>query len=283
MPDPGFPPRHDVDLSVLFVTYNRSDLLETAYTSIQERMDFGALRVEYIVTDDRSDPAHVRVLENLHFDKRVLWSVNSGLGANCNRGIAACHGEYILQIQDDCEFVGSRTLLATGLEIMETDPEIGILQLTNQTPAVPHEVRHLANGTPYLVFVNDGEPYKRDCGARPYSDQPHLKRRQFIDDVGPYTEGVPMTSMESRYQQRVACQARWKVAHLPQGRSFSHLGAGRSFNDSLLRAARLERIESLSVLGAAFRRSRPYLKTLRALSRSIHTAVSRATSARRIS
>lgn len=258
----------EFDLSVLFVTYNRSDLLEIAYSSIQERMDFGALRVEYVVADDGSDPAHICVLQRLHFDARILWPVNSGLGANCNRGLAESRGDYILQIQDDCEFVGPRTLLATSLEIMQTDPEVGIIQLTNQTPDVPHDVRHLADGTPYLVFVNDGQQHKRDCGARPYSDQPHLKRKQFTRDVGQYAEGVPMTSMEVGYQQRVACQTKWKVAHLPEKRSFSHLGAGRSFNDSLLRARRLERIERYPVLGAAFRRSRPYLKTLRNLFRS---------------
>jgi glycosyltransferase involved in cell wall biosynthesis len=262
------PAPDEIDLSVLFVSYNRSDLLEVAYRSLQERMDFGALRVEYVVADDGSGPAHVGVLQRIAFDRRILWPINSGLGANCNRGLAASRGEYILQIQDDCEFVGSRTLLATSLEIMRTDPEVGVIQLTNQTPAVPHDIRRLADGTPYLVFQNDGQPHQRDCGARPYSDQPHLKRRQFTHDVGPYADGIPMTSMEIGYQQKVACQTRWNVAYLPQERSFCHLGAARSFNDSVLRARRLERVGRYPVLGTAFRRSRPYLRTLRDLFRS---------------
>lgn len=252
-----------VDLSVLLVTYNRSDLLEITYRSIRERMDFTGLNTEFIVADDGSDRVHVPALERLQCDHRILWPVNTGLGANCNRGIAASSGDYILQIQDDCEFVGSRSLLLKALEIMRADREIGVLQLTNQTPAVPHEVRVLPCGTSYRVFVNDGQPYKRDCGARPYSDQPHLKRKQFTEDVGPYQEGVPMTSMELGYQQRVACQGRWKVAYLPQEHSFVHLGADRSFNDASLRAKRLAQLEEDPLLGPGFRWLRPRLKTAR--------------------
>src|SRR5260221_501192 len=111
----------EVDLSVVFVSYNRADLLEVAYNSIRERMDFGTLGVEYIVADDGSQPSHVQTLQRLHFDKRILSRPNTGLGANCNRGIAASSGEYILQIQDDCEFVGSPALLLTGLRILQSD------------------------------------------------------------------------------------------------------------------------------------------------------------------
>lgn len=262
---------HKIDLSVLFLTYNRADLLEITYRSIRERMDFGSLRVEYIVADDGSDPAHVQLHQQLHFDQRVLWPTNTGLGANSNRGIAAARGEYILQIQDDCEFVGPLGLLGTGLDIMRSDSDVGTIQLTNQTAGVPHEVRHTPNGTPYWVFTNDGLPHPRECGERPYSDQPHLKRKRFAEDVGPYAEGVPMTVMEIGYQQRVANQSRWKVAYLPQDWSFCHIGAHRTFNDSLLRAKRLDALERRPVVGAAFRRSRPHLRTLKRLLRAVRS------------
>lgn len=257
-----------IDLSVLFITYNRADLLQIAYRSIRERMDFGSLRVEYIVSDDGSDPAHLELQQQLYFDRRILWPMNTGLGANTNRGLAVARGEYILQVQDDCQFVGPSTLLTTGLEIMRSDPDVGTIQLTDQTPGVAHDLRHLPSGTRYRVFVNDLMPHLRACGSRPYSDQPHLKRRQFVGDVGPYTEGVAMTTMELSYQQRVACQSRWRVAHVPGERSFVHLGSERSFNPSILRARRLARLERSRVLGPALRRSLPPLRTLRNLFRS---------------
>jgi hypothetical protein len=192
--------------------------------------------------------------------------VNTGLGANCNRGLAAARGEYILQVQDDCEFVGPSGLLATALDIMRADLDVGTIQLTNQTPNVPHEIRHL-KGTPYWVFTNDGVPHPKECGERPYSDQPHLKRRRFAEDVGEYAEGVPMTAMEIGYQQKVATQSRWRVAYLPNESSFRHIGEQRSFNDSILRARRLDALERRPVVGAVFRRSRPHLRTLRRLLR----------------
>src|SRR5215208_366310 len=115
-----------IDISVLFITYNRSDLLEQAYRSIREGMDFDGLRVEYVVADDGSTPAHIETISTLEFDSRILWPRNSGLGANTNRGISACRGNYILQVQDDFAFVGCRTLIAKSLTIMKADPEVGI-------------------------------------------------------------------------------------------------------------------------------------------------------------
>lgn len=256
-------PKDDLDLSVLFITYNRSDLLKITYESIRKGVNFGGLSVEFVVADDASDGAHASVVRNLPFDKHVFWPVNSGLGANFNRGLAASSGNYILQIQDDCKFVGIRTLLVTALNIMKTDPEIGIIQLTNQTPDIPYEVRYLKDGTCYWVFDNDQKPYRRDCGERPYSDQPHLKRKQFCVDIGRYAEGMLMSDTENDFQQRVACQAKWRVAYLPQQHSFTHLGAARSFNTSGLRAKRLENLESFPVFGAPARHLRIFLKRVR--------------------
>lgn len=259
----GMLPNLDVDVSVLFITYNRSDLLEIAFRAVRERVDFGNLRVEFIVSDDASDTAHLSRIRVLPFHKHVLSAENKGLGNNCNKGIAAVAGRYILQIQDDCQFVGAGTLIVTALEILQSDRDVGIVQLTHQTPGVPHEVRCLADGTRYWVFHNDAVPRKRDCGARPYSDQPHLKRRQFCEDIGPYKEGVSMIDMELDYQQRVACQTVWRVASLGPTHSFNHLGAARSFNPCVIRAERLERLERYPLVGPFLRHLRPAARRLR--------------------
>ena len=263
MPEQKLLPHNEVNVSVLFITYNRSDLLEIAFQSIRQRMDFGSLGVEFIVSDDGSDVAHLARIRSLPFHKHMLSKKNEGLGRNCNKGLAAVAGRYILQIQDDCEFVGDKRLLSMALEILRADEDVGIVQLTHQTPDVPHEVRYLKDGTRYVVFNNDGIPQKRDCGARPYSDQPHLKRKEFCEDIGRYKEGVPMTDMESDYQQRVACQKRWRVASIGQASGFKHLGAARSYNPCVLRARRLERIECYPLVGSVLKRARPTLRRIR--------------------
>jgi glycosyltransferase involved in cell wall biosynthesis len=254
---------NDVDVSILFITYNRSDLLEIAFRSIRERMDFGDLRVELVVSDDASDPAHLSRVRSLPFDTYLLSETNQGLGANTNKGIAGTQGRYILQIQDDFEFVGDRALLFAALQVIQEDPDVGIVQLTNETPDVPHETRFLVDGTRYLVFENDGIPQLQDSGARPYSDRPHLKRRQFYEDVGPYKEGLRLDVMELAYQQQVACQERWRVATIAQASAFSNLGTERSFNPCYRRARRLERLERYPLLGPTLRQLRPAMRRVR--------------------
>lgn len=255
--------RNEVDVSVLFITYNRSDLLEISFHSVRDRMEFGKLRVEFIVSDDASDEAHLSRVRSLPFHKHVLSAANMGLGNNCNKGIAAAEGRYILQVQDDCEFVGDRTFISSAVQILQSDPEVGIVQLTHQTPDVAHEMRCLGDGTRYRVFENDGIPRKRESGARPYSDQPHLKRRQFYEDIGPYREGASMSDMELNYQQRVACQHRWHVASIELAPGFKHLGASRSFNPSHERARRLVRFEGYPLVGPLLRRLRPAVRRVR--------------------
>lgn len=253
----------DLDVSVLFITYNRSDLLKIALQSIRERMDFGNLRVEFVVSDDASDAPHHSKILSMPFDKFVIAERNMGLGNNQNKGIAATSGRYILEIQDDFEFIGDKVLIFTALEILESDHDVGIIQLTNETPSAPHEVRYLENGTRYLVFENDGIPQLRDTGARPYSDRPHLKRRQFCEEIGPYRECMRLDLMELTYQQQVACQTRWRVASIAQASSFVNRGVERSFNPSYLRARRLESIERYPFVGPFLKHLRPTIRQVR--------------------
>ncbi len=256
-------PSVDIDISVLFITYNRSELLELTLRAVRERVDFCDLRVEFIVTDNASDEPHLSRILAMPFDKHALSPVNRGLGNNCNKGIAQSRGLYILQIQDDCEYVGASTAVLTALRVMEEDRDIGIVQLIDHTPHLPHEIRYLRDGLPYRVFINDGIRARGTSGRRPYSDQPHLKRRQFYDDIGPYPEGTTMSDMEIEYQQRVACQTRWRVATIPHTAIFQHLGIDRSFNTGTARAQRLARLEAMPIVGGIFRRVRPLLRRMR--------------------
>ena len=254
---------HDIDLSVLFISFNRSDLLEISFRSLRERADLCGLRVEFVVSDDASQEPHAVRVRVLPFDIHVSESVNKGLGHNCNKGLRAARGAYILQIQDDCEYVGTPAAVLQAVQILREDEEIGIVQLTRQTPNVPHVVRHLGDGTRYVVFTNDGVAKRRPSGSRPYSDQPHLKRREFCDAIGPYREGVPMTVMELDYQQRVACQNRWRVACTDRSTDFTHIGAARSYNPGVLRAKRREQLERYPIVGPLSRAMRLQARRIR--------------------
>jgi hypothetical protein len=255
--------RKDVDISVLFITYNRADLLEITFSTLRERADFGGMSVEFIVSDDASDEPHLSRIKALPFDKHALSPINRGLADNCNKGIAQTAGQYILQIQDDCEFVGLPTLIRTAVQILHQDPEVGLVQLTHQTPDVAHEIRQLPDGTMYRAFDNDGVRQRKETAARPYSDQPHLKRRAFHNAIGPYLENVSMVDMELEYQQRVACQGRWRIAAIELPPGFRHLGGERSFNPAQLRAKRIKRWESYALVGPLIRQGRAVARHVR--------------------
>jgi hypothetical protein len=217
-------------ISFLFITYNRSDLLAQALTTLREAVLKAGLSAEFIVADDASGAEHQKAITNLGFDKHAVAPVNSGLGANQNRGLANCTGELIFQIQDDWIFVGQPPDLADAIHVLQSDPEVGIVQLTEVWSDLPSERRVTEGGVTYEVFRNDRLPWNRDCGLRPYSDCPHLKSVQFIQEMGPYLEGVRMGVTENDFKRRVANQGRWRVAKLYSRKLFVHIGAEHSLN-----------------------------------------------------
>jgi glycosyltransferase involved in cell wall biosynthesis len=219
-----------IDVSVLFISFNRSDLLRVALRSLKKHSRaLGSC--EFVVSDDGSSGDHLANIAALDFDTHVWAKRNSGLGANVNRGMRACKGKLILQIQDDWEFVGDASALRRCIDILQADRRVGILQLTPVSSDLPVEQRSVASSS-YRIFRNDGLPWSRSCRVRPYSDCPHLKLREFIEDLGPYLEAVPMGICENDYKARVARQRKWRVAQFDGGPIFRHLGAESSFNSA---------------------------------------------------
>ncbi|UZR28730.1 glycosyltransferase family 2 protein [Methylococcus mesophilus] len=216
--------------SFLFITYNRSELLTKSFTSLREAVLALGLPVEFVVSDDASSLEHQVVINSLGFDVLSISDINRGLGANQNRGIASCKGGFIFQIQDDWIFVGQPSDLTDAVQVMESDPEVGIVQLTDVSSDLPSERRITRGGVMYDVFRNDQLPWDRDCGLRPYSDHPHVKRISFVKEIGSYLEGVAMGVMENDYKRRIATQKRWRVAQMTSKRIFIDYEAEHSLN-----------------------------------------------------
>jgi GT2 family glycosyltransferase len=227
---PGIPHIQSDLVSFLFITYNRSALLAKAFTSLRVAVLEAGLSAEFVVADDGSASEHLKIINGLGFDAHAMAAVNSGLGANQNRGLARCKGEYIFQIQDDMIFVGQASDLLNALQVIRSDSEVGVVQLTEVWSDIRWERRRTPRGVEYDVFRNDRLPWNRDCGVRPYSDLPHLKSVNFIDELGPYREGVPMTVTEQDFKRRVATQGRWRIARMRCQKLFTHAGAEHSFN-----------------------------------------------------
>lgn len=217
-----------LDLSVVVVTYNRSALLAQNVRSLQSKLAGAGLRYELVIADDCSDFEHRCVIDSISSARVVRTLENSGLGANANNGLRAVSGDYILQLQDDWDCIDA-TPIVESLGLMKRHRHLGVVQLTEVGSDLPTERLRTENCS-FLVFANDQLPWMRRCGVRPYSDCPHIKRRSFVESVGPYLEAVPMTRCENDYKRRVARQRRWRVAQVEGAKSFVHLGASVSLN-----------------------------------------------------
>src|SRR5271163_1170845 len=86
-------------VSVVFITYNRSDLCRGAVQAFRDHCRGESC--ELIITDDGSAPQVVEELRRLAVDRVITSPTNTGLGANTNRGMRAARGSYILHHQDD--------------------------------------------------------------------------------------------------------------------------------------------------------------------------------------
>ena len=240
-------------ISVLFISYNRSELLRDAVVSLRPPLDRSGIPYEIIVADDCSAPGHASAIDSIEAVTVVRGARNAGLGANANNGLRACRGRYILQVQDDWEFVGTAADIRTMVDVLDHDASIGILQVTPVGCDLPAVRRDVASAG-YLVFTNDGLPWRRGCDVRPYSDCPHIKRREFVNAVGPYVEGGPMTVCELDYKHRVAHQRDWHVAQLVGPSLFRHMGQEHSLNPGGRRHPVVKALHAIPVIGPAFER-----------------------------
>lgn len=240
-------------LSVVFLTYNRADLLEVSYHSVVGALRRLPVTFETVVSDDASDAPHRARIDALAADRTLFAPRNRGLSDNHNKALRACRADRVLSLQDDWLFVGDPGVVATALHILDADPQVGIVNFLPPSVPLPCERRYTAAGAAYDVYENDGLARQRASGSRPYSDRPHLKSRACIDDLGHYREDLPMTGAELEFQQRVACQVRWRVAWVAGPPAFQHLGDARSFNPGQLRAERIARWQALPLVGPPYR------------------------------
>jgi glycosyltransferase involved in cell wall biosynthesis len=233
-----------VDISVLITTYNRSELLLPTLKNLESILELLPYSSEVVIADDCSNSAHREVIDSIPSVRVVRTEQRSGLGANTNNGLSHCAGRLVLQVQDDWKCQADHSFLNDVYEFIGLSSDVGVVQLTAVGTDLPVEHRFFGE-TSFRVCRNDHLPWMRHCSVRPYSDQPHLKRREFIESVGPYLERVPMAVSENDYKRRVANQSRWKVALLEGPSRFVHTGAEVSLNPGGQRHLAVEALRRL--------------------------------------
>jgi glycosyltransferase involved in cell wall biosynthesis len=173
-------------VTLLITHYNRTGSLERLLASFRE---LGCSFEEIVVSDDGSRPEHqekLQLLEGEYGYRLVTGPVNMGLGHNLNKGQEAVRTPLTLYVQEDFvplpAFPGR---LAEALRMMEARPELDIVRF------------YAYFRYPYLRSVGQGVSEMRFRLWLPgylkfymYSDHPHLRRSNFLQRFGRYTEGV---------------------------------------------------------------------------------------------
>jgi glycosyltransferase involved in cell wall biosynthesis len=220
-------------VSVLFVTYKRVDMLRMSMEAFRRNTTYPNL--EIVIADDGSGSEIQKQIRMLPADVYALASKNGGLGANNNNGIRHCSGKYILMIQDDCECCGPSDYLMNTIQVMEANPEVGIVNYCG-APHPMDEDRPL-RGSKEPCYVNAGVYEDGQKEYFLYSDQPHVMSRAAIEHVGYYTDDRDIVECEEDYSRRWQDQTRFLTAVFPAyyKRTYVHQGAETSFRTTRVR------------------------------------------------
>ena len=256
-------------VSILFITYKRIDLLERAVAAIRRNTDYPNLQI--VVSDDASPPEIQAKMRAIPADVHVLPRKNRGLGANINQGMAACRGKYILMVQDDCICVASGPYLRDAVLLMEAQPLVGMVNFSH-TLAIAGKLEKL-EGVDERAVLYPLNPAERDHPFL-YTDQPHLRRREVNELLGPYLEERDMAKCEKDYERRWEAQTRYRTAMFPRYcmKVFRHDGDDQSFRETRLRN-KMDR-----VLLPVARRVQGYpliFRTLKAVVRGVQSLLER--------
>lgn len=176
------------EITLLITHYNRPASLERLIVAFQELgIDFA----EIVVSDDGSMPHHLDLTRDIcqqYHVRLITSSKNKGLGNNINKGQDEVKTPFTLYVQED--FVPTslfKEKLPVALELMQANASVDIARF------------YAYFKYPFLKPIRDGFSYML---FRPwtiwstynrfyvYSDHPHLRRSNFFEKFGRYTEGI---------------------------------------------------------------------------------------------
>ena len=181
-------------VTLLITHYNRSKSLEKLlkiFTVLQCSFE------EIVVSDDGSKPEHQRKLEHLAstFNFRLIKSEsNKGFANNMNKGQDAVKTPYTLYIQEDFEpSENCIPHLVDALNIMQAAPDLDYIRFWSfyKYP----NLKPYGKGFSELVFSRWNMSHLKFFM---YSDNPHLRRSNFLQKFGRYQEDIDGNISEYR-------------------------------------------------------------------------------------
>ena len=121
-----------------------------------------------------------------------------GLGASLNAGFRQAYqsGHLALYVPDDF-YLASGIDLAFAANLMEADPDIGMVRIGLPHPDITGTIRHFPGIDDVETFALVMDPHHYVMGQRP-----SLYHRRMFDAIGPFKEGVSALACEADYNDR---------------------------------------------------------------------------------
>lgn len=226
-----------IDLSVVIVNWNVSDLLRRCLHSI---LDTQCLTLDVIVVDNASADDSVEMVRTEFPGVHLIANAdNRGFPAANNQGIAAARGRYILLLNPDTEVAGDA--LATMVAFADAHPDVGIVgpQLSYPDGSIQSSRRRFPTLATAFFESTWLKPYapRRLLERYEFLDRPDdvvqdvdwlygaalMTRREAIEQVGPMDESFFMYSEELDWCRRFR-EAGWRVVYLPTAQIVHHEG-----------------------------------------------------------
>lgn len=219
-----------VDLSIITVSHDHRVELESALPALFGASD--ACSREVIIVDNAcSDGTAARVRDAFPGARLIVNDRPLGFAANCNRGIEASHGRYVLLLNPDVRV--SPGALEALVRFMDEHPDVGAAgpRLLNADGSLQYSCRRFS--TPFLFFLR-GLGLERLLARHPaqhrvlMQDWDHLDardvdwvfgaaliaRREAIEDVGPLDPGFFLYCEDQDWCYRMWTHG-WKVYYVP--------------------------------------------------------------------
>lgn len=235
-----------IDLSIIIVSWNISDLLESClqsiiYGPVGVGLETGVMpNVEIIVVDSASHDSTVTMLgEQFPLVKVLPQTENLGFTRCNNIGLQTAQGRYLMLLNPDTEIIGSA--LPKMIHYLESNPDVGIVgphtlnsdgttQSTRRRfPTVPlafFESTWLQAYAPKAMldyyYVNDA-PEDATLDVDWVQGSALMARREVYAQIGGLDEGYVMFSEELDWCKR-AKSAGWRVVYLGTAKIIHHGG-----------------------------------------------------------
>ena len=277
-----------IDLTVVIVNYETSDLLTRCLASLQAaRCAHPRLIFETIVVDNGSrDDSVARALEALVSPQMIALARNRGFAAGVNCGLRIRRGRHVLLLNSDTEI--DRDLLERGMRILDDRPDAGVLGAELNHPdgrrqRSVHALPDLASELlPEMILrllrpgtSNPESDLRADrqegapCEVEAVRGAVFFIRGELLEKVGLLDEGFFFFLEETDYCWRVR-EAGYRVLYCSSLRASHQLGAS-----SKRRVALATRIEFHRSIGRFLeRRSGRSVATFARFFRVTRTAIS---------